>query len=472
MRYQEPIYTNSGIYTNRTTSNVNMSSDMYIFETPIYNMDNAIKINCGGSVTGGIHILNPTLTTISINFNITNNFDSIIDTNAKFRYEVYKYSDLLNEFSATPVYKSIEFEQDSFTSLNTLSDDIPIDKLGIDGEYLIKGYYRFENHTDFLKKIGKTVDTRSYIHGKEYGIYNSEYDYYFAAINQAQIPLFTQNNSDSPQIGGLTQQVFIPTDGQTQFLSQTGLSSQFIVTLNGLVLSLGYDYSYSDNLITLNEPTYPDDIISIVYSSVGGIKLVSDSIVIESPILSGITDNQGFELVYFNTTSEKYEIYTSINSNGSVMVILNGVTLAENLDYYKSITNPNRLIFNGDLLFGDIVTMIYYPNTGVSMGLSTRTPEITWKIDKAPSKINGFFILEVALDKEFSNIHYSGETEYVIGSNYYSHVFDLQGQFGTKLYYRVINNKRYETICGEIIDDSIVSEIISIVIATNSINSY
>jgi hypothetical protein len=58
--------------------------------------------------------------------------------------------------------------------------------------------------------------------------------------------------------------------------------------------------------------------------------------------------------------------------------MLNGVTLA-NGDYYQSISNPKRIILEGDLLIEDIITIVYYPTTTVINGLITSNPIVSWQ---------------------------------------------------------------------------------------------
>jgi hypothetical protein len=66
---------------------------------------------------------------------------------------------------------------------------------------------------------------------------------------------------------------------------------------------------------------------------------------------------------YYNTTTGKYEIYTDTTPLEGNSVMLNGVTLANGGDYYQSISNPKRIILEGDLLIEDIITIVYYPTT-------------------------------------------------------------------------------------------------------------
>lgn len=471
MRYQELIYDRGGdgLTRNRVTSNVNMSSDISVFKTPIYNMLGASKIDCDLSSNDNVYINEGD--TIPMEFIFVENIDSFTNNLASFRYEIYKYKENISGFSSSAVYKSEVFEYLSFSGTNSISELIPINKLETDGEYIIKGYYSFSNSNNFLKKIGKHVDTFKYIYGDEYGLYNKNHDYYFVVLNKAERPSFTQNFSDSQNVGGLTQQTFIPENGQTIFNLATGVNGDFIVTLNGLVL-ISEDYSVNGSVITLSGETYSDDIVTIIYSSVSGFNLINDTIIVDSEIIIGPTDNQGDELIYFNNTTNKYEIYTSVNPMGLTIVMINGMTLAENIDYYASTTNVRRIILEGNIIIGDVITVVFYPSTGISNGVSTSSPILTWKIETPPNKNNGIFYVEVSEDKNFNSIYYSGNTNYIIGVNYYSHNLTLNGSIGTKLYYRVTNEKNYVTICGETVISSEISETIPIIIQSNSINSY
>jgi len=152
--------------------------------------------------------------------------------------------------------------------------------------------------------------------------------------------------------------------------------------------------------------------------------------------------------------------------------MINGVTLANGLDYYQSISNPNRIILEGNLMVGDIITIAYFPVTTVVNGLITNSPSITWKIDAAPQKTNGIFTLQVSTGTSFSSFYTTGTTDYVVGQTIYQDSFVASGTAGTTLYYRVKNSKNYVDLCGNIVNSTTYSDTIPIVILTNSINSY
>jgi hypothetical protein len=217
-----------------------------------------------------------------------------------------------------------------------------------------------------------------------------------------------------------------------------------------------------------------DDIITVIYTTSGGNNLMGDNINVNSPIVSGVTNNEWSNNPYFDTSTGKYEIFTTVtpSEGGSIIVMINGATLANGVDYYQSITNPKRIILEGNLLISDIITIMYFPKTNVINGLNTNEPTIIWNISNPPQLVNGVFTLEVSTGKTFTNFFSTGDTNYVIGQTVYSDSFIASGNVGTTLYYRVKNEKQYETICGDIISSIAYSETIPLVIQTNAINSY
>lgn len=492
MRYQENIYiqnNNSGL-RNRDNVNVSMSSDMSVFNSPIFELMGASKLDCTGATSGTSYVIS-TATTISLTFDFTGNTSSFSAVSADFKYEIYKYNNLIGEFIENPVYKSELIRYSGFSGTNQTIQNIPVSSISMDGDYLVKGYYEFGNQTDFLSKLGKKIDTSIYKNGSEYGLYNPDLDYYFIAINKPDEPVFVINDSNTLPSNKLQQQIILPelinpvyddngdlviskTQGYTTFIMTSNYVGDFIVTLNGLVLANDVDYSFSGNLVTLNSEIYYDDIVTIIYTTADSTNLVCDNIFVNTNVLSGVTNGEGSNYYYYNTDTSKYEIYTKVSPNNgdTIIVMINGVTLANNIDYYQSITNSKRIILEGDLVKDDIITIAYFPNTSVVYGLITSNPFISWIIDNPPQIINGNFELEVSPNTEFSTITFSDSTDYVLNTTAYGLGITITGPIGTQLYYRVKNKKNYVTICGDIINSVTYSEIIPITIQSNSINSY
>ena len=492
MRYQENIYiqnNNSGL-RNRDNVNVTMSSDMSVFAAPRFEVIGASKLDCTGATSGTSYVVT-TATTIPLTFDFTANTSSFSAVSANFKYEIYKYSSPIGGFIENPVYKSEVIQYSGFSGTNQTIQNIPVSGISMDGDYLVKGYYEFGNQNDFLSKLGKIVDTSIFKNGSEYGLYNSDLDYYFIAIAKPSEPIFVINNSNTLPSNKLQQQVILPelinpvyddngdlviskTQGYTTFAIASNYVGDFIVTLNGLVLANDVDYSFSGNIVTLNSEIYYDDTVTIIYTTTDSTNLVCDNIFMTTNVLSGATNGEGSNYYYYNTDTSKYEIYTKVSPNNAdtIIVMINGVTLANNIDYYQSITNSKRIILEGDLIKDDIITIAYFPNASVAFGLTISNPFISWIIDTPPQMVNGNFMIEVSPNTGFSTISYSASTDYIVGTTAYGLGITITGPIGTQLYYRVKNEKNYATICGDIINTVTYSETIPITIQSNSINSY
>ena len=474
MRYQERIYiqNNNEALRNKDILNVNMSSDVCVFTSPIFNLSGASKIDCTG-FTGTSYVVT-TATTIPLTFQFTANTNTFTANTSTFKYEIYKYDTTLSEFTLPPIYQSAVLDYSGFSATNSTTQAIPVSGLSLDGEYLVKGYYQFSACTDFMGRLGKTVDTLTYRRGTKYGLYESNLDFFFRAIKSAQAPIFTNNGSNSAPANNLYQQIILPSEGETQFSISNSIDGFFVVTLNGLALAPQLDYIISGNVFTLSSSTVADDIISIIYTTGEGTNIVGTTIDVSRVVTSGVTDGEGTKQYYFNTSTSKYEIYTdTIPAYGnSILVMINGATLANGVDFYQSSSNPKRIILEGDIIVGDVILIVYIPQGSVVNGLLTNTPIITWLIPEAPQLVNGYFGLEVSTASTFNTFYFSGATDYVLGQTSYSNSFTASGTIGTTLYYRVKNEKNFVTMCGDIVGSTAYSETIPIVVQTNSINSY
>jgi hypothetical protein len=295
MRYQQPIYIqnqNSAV-RNKDFNNVNMSSDICIFAAPLFNMTGATKLDCSG-YTGTTHVIT-TATTIPLYFNFTGNTGTFTANTPTFNYEIYKFNHNANKFSLPSVYKSDTFQYSGFSGTSIISQNIPVSGLSLDGDYLIKGYYQYSACTDFLGKLGKTVDTLTFRHGSEYGLYDNALDYYFIAFKSAEEPKFLINGSNRPPLNQLFQQVILPEDDETVFIVTYNSGSEAMVTLNGLVLAKNLDYTLSDSVLSLSASTVKGDVLTIVYTAGAGNNLIGENINITSSITSGATGQQGMK---------------------------------------------------------------------------------------------------------------------------------------------------------------------------------
>jgi hypothetical protein len=418
MRYQEKIYIQNAnsVVRNKDILNVNMSSDICIFESPLFSLSGASKINCTGVTTS--YVLPSSATTIPVEFQFTGNVSTFTANNTTFKYEIYKLDSNVNTFIAPPVYKSEVFEYSTFSATSILNQSIPVSGISLDGEYIVKGYYEFNVCTDFLGRLGKSIDTLTYRSGTSYGLYDKNLDWYFMAMKAADIPSLLQSSTNQPPPNSLFQQIILPRVGEKTFAITNGIGGDFILTLNGLVLANNLDYTYTENIVTLSGETVAEDIITIIYTTTGGNNLVADVYDITTPVVSGTTGNEGSNVVYFNTSTGKYEVYSQVTplTSSSIIIMINGATLANGVDYYQSISNPKRIILEGNILIGDIITVVYFPKTDVVNGLITNSPVVSWQIANPPQKTNGLFTLEVSTGTTFNDFFATASTPYIVGS--------------------------------------------------------
>ena len=452
------------------------------------------------NTSNGVYLFDTTTaSTLPLSFNFTGNVDVFTATSASFKYEVYKYDNNIGVFALPPVYKSGLSGYSSFSATNILQTAVPLSGLSLDGDYLIKGYYEANACTDFLSRLNKKIDTVVYNRNGTYQLYIPETDFYFVGITTAESPQFQQSQSNDLEFYDalpLYQQVivvddtiryveFVDNDNYEEsptLYSRTGatftLSSEYLgdvfVTLNGLTLAKDIDYTLTGTVLTFFGSVIEGDIITIVYTRTSNQTIVSNGIQITNSIVSGTTNNQDSNKAYYNTTTSKYEVYTDnqILDGSRIILILNGITLTYNIDYYLSTSNKKRIILNGNIMVGDIINIIYYPVANIVDGITRNNNFINWYIPTPPQTSNGEFSLEYSNSGSFSTYTVNSTIPYQTLVTDYTSVLNLTGSVGTSWYYRVKNVKNYQSICGDIISSTAYSETVRVQIQSNSINSY
>ena len=478
MRYQDRIYIQNAhsCIRNKDHLNINMSSDICVFNQPTFIMDGADKIMSGVTVSDTeVHIITGN-TEIDLTFTFTGNVETFIDTNASFKYSIYKFNNSTNIFDSISQYDSPNIEYNTFSATSAFTNSILVSNLNVDGEYLIKGSYDFTMCTEIMENLGESINTALPLTGDEHSIYNSDFDYYFTAINKSVKPKFALSPTDTRTLGALTVESFV-LSGESEVTTTSNWSGQPIVALNGLTFAEGEDYTLNDKTITFIGPTSIDDIVTVSYVNNGNPNgLVGESMVVNYVIVSGVTDGEGSEVIYYNTDIGKYEIYLLADpiEFNDVVVTLNGVTLANNLDYTQSLVNPRRLILSGtiygseDLEDGlvDVITMTYNSYGTYAGTILVDIFDLYWTVTPPPINTEGQFITLVAEDDTFSSIIFSANTPYIANETSYNVTVDLSSFTGTSATYKVINQKDYILISGDTISTFTDSEIIPIEINT------
>ena len=475
----------------RNTDNnlVNMSADICTFNQPTYNLTGGGKIPVSGGkipVSGVttadtfVHIIT-TATTIPVTFNFTGNVESFSSNTAVFKYEIYKHDKTLNQFKEPAIYTAGTFSYSAITGTSAITQNIPVSALTIDGDYLVKGYFKHPYCTKFLGAMGEENDTSTYKKGSSYNLYNPSLDYYFSAFNGAQTPVIGFGPSTDPIIGAVTVRSILITSGDsgtTQVTIPSNAFSEIIVSLNGLTLAPDLDYTLdlTGGTLNLSAETVTNDVITLAYISERELSTGFTTDVISVGVInSGATDTQSSgDTIFYNTSQGKYEIFTELTptSANDILISLNGVSLANGIDYYQSISNPKRIILNGLILEGDTIVVNYVTSPQIQGELFTNNPIISWTIPNRATDNVSVFTIETSTGSTFDVIASSATTNHVVGQAAYSSSVLVSGDYGQKIYYRVKNNKQYVTVNGDVLNNIAYSETVSVIISTDAINSY
>lgn len=411
---------------------------------------------------------------------LVNNVNNVIEPKKLSLFgEVYGYNQSNGQFSKSALSNfSIDYGDLSANTGNTIF----IPTLNIDeGEFLIKYYWTYNINTLLAKKQKVTknsIDT--YKRGGLYGLYVSETDWYFISLFESQKPLF--NSSVAPQtqdIGNLVVQSRFTEVGTTEYIVN-GLSDP-IVSYNGSVLAKNIEYSAVTSATTpyiklLFNPL-DKQLLTYAYVNNGGSNdLLADLNEITNTIKSGNTGTQlSTDRVFFNTTENKYEYYLTSVPNSDIVLSLNGSILSKNIEYYLSTSNSRRVIFENNLVVGDILEAFYVPTAAINGLVPNNSPIISWSIDDAPKQTFGKFTVEVTDvgDKFFETIEYSFIVDYIINQKTYSiQILLTNAKAGDKFIYRVKNEKFYTPIIGETIYSVNYSDVNDLEIQFNSGRTY
>jgi hypothetical protein len=480
----------------RAINNFNERSDYTTFNLPRYSISGATKIVTGTtSASTGVYIVDTvgsglTLTAI-FNAYVGSFFSNEING---IKFELYYRLSpttiivgspndpfLLTGFVNSPVFHPNRTETTDYFVRNNLitykyiagysATTFHYDINNLEGEFIIKGYFRWTNMTYFASLLGNIHYDNPILLGQPYGIYNDDYDYYFIYLKKADKPLISSSQiiTDTVDLNVLT--IKPSYDGQIYYLLPNKPVSKPIVTVNGVTLS-NFEYTITGQTMIISGGTLlTTDYVNIIYSRTPG----SQTIQTESYKITSIP-SIGYPIygdkVIYNTGTTKYEFWLDVKSRGDVILTVNGQTLSKNIDYYVSSSDSRRIIIENTLIVGDIINAFYNSVIGDNQ-ISNRSYQISWKIP--PPKNNmGFFTVEVANygDIAFSTPIFSGITLYTVNEdNYFTNV-EFTGSYGTKYIYRVKNQKNYYTVLGELIHSVNYSDVIPLTINTNSLNNY
>lgn len=469
---QEPIYVNTDFVINRIINNYKTSSDLCFFINPKIVINNTEKIGSGVTINSNQVNIIEKGEPFSLNLDIIEN-NVILDNSATLNFNLLKRVKNNYIFSSSQIYKINGLNNYDLINYSSITINMDYNKLLPDSEYIVKLSYNYHNCNYALKELNEVYST-SINDGVLFNEYNPDNDYYFILLTKPDKPNLVINTSQELAPGSLFSESIIIADNQQTIVIAENYSGTPIIVLNGLILTENEDYTINNNVVYFNDKLYNGDLINAIYtySSDGG-GISNETFLIET-IFSGITGNEGYNKYYYNLDTGKYELFVNhnIENFSGVIITLNGVVLANGIDFYQSTSNKKRIILNGEIMSNDIINVFYTSINKFSGNITSATLNLIWELDNPINNESGKFLLLVSNDNTFTDIHYSKEIDYIDFETSYNHVLNFTGEYGKNYYIKVINNKEYKTIVNETLSLSNESDMLKITINTNSFNSY
>jgi len=454
------------------------------FEGPTYWLSGATKpitgatTPCSGTPTNCYAVYNfSEVDDIDLDFNFTGSTDYTGYT-GNFCYKIYnrgnfvlsKANKILN--NVAPSYeKCYSFSALTSTTLNSVIGlgDLP----STNNDYMIRSYYKF-TPKDCVKK---EIDT--WKNSNQLNNFNFNYDWYLITVTNPTKPSIVETPSDLVDRVTLIQETIKGSAYQNYFnLGSQPLSNKINLYVNGIRLTEGLDYSLDTSLFPTTTPIVnifsaeieSTDIITIVYL-VGPQSLLTamgisrnDLFDIDTFKVTGFTTDVSastVNIVNTNTTKSTQEVFltSDFDSESTIVGVLNGIKLIEGVEFYKSSTTLNKIIFNPHFITikeGDILSFWYfktrldeYNNLGT---LNKDSVTIQWKVTplREPLYNTGSFKVEVTekSDTNWTSLFTTKYISYDINNVLYdTNITNLVVNKDYK--FRVIFEKTYKNILKE-----------------------
>lgn len=412
-----------------------------------------VPLNLTGCTTGSTNVYNLDYTPdFNVKFTLTGNTDYTGYTGS-LCYKVF--SD--DRFVAQNPTKSFSNGTEIMTKCSSFSSlsSMTINQMFNEGsliktwkQYLIRPYYSFTTKVVSPGMGFNTWNSNLQLNGFQDG------DLYFVTVVDPPTPLLSPPSGEAiPNYTFIQDNLLINGDaGQrgpeaindtlNYFVLKAVPATDIMLFLNGVKLSNGYDYK----LITkgFNVPPTVEFLFEIKrtdwitanyivgspsqFTSSDFSKWFVDTLKVENIL---VDTNPGYvTAVNSNTITNRLEFYTSkrLDPNNNVYMSINGVELVENQQYFKSLTQDNRIIFDNmaPIKIGDIISILAVSTTitsGCTNYGSLVIPEFTtrWTVPGTLEKnVTGKFIIQV-FDKNdpYNNVLYEEVIPFIDGTSAY-----------------------------------------------------
>ena len=376
-----------------------------------------------------------------------------------------------------PIYENCV----SFSAItgNSFTEILSVGQLPqIDNDYLLRGYYIFTpqncQSTTFNTWLG-SIQPNSF---------NMDTDWYFMTVTNPPIPTLVTDSDVNFRSISLVQEIILGKDYQNYFnLKNYPIDNKIDLYVNGIKLTQDLDFlvnvddfpSVTPVIEILDANIESTDIITITYlfgeqsflTNLGDSR--TDFFQIDTFFVTGFTTgvtSSTINIVNENTVKGTQEVFLTkdFDEFSDITVVLNGIKLAQDIEYYKSSTVKNKIIFNPNfttIKTGDILSFWYFKSTlsePDDLGtLDKNNITINWSATELnqPEYNTGNFNVQVTelTDTNWSSLFYDQTFQYEPNLDVYSAFVDnLLANRDYK--FRIIFNKIYKNILGEDITTS------------------
>jgi len=497
----------SNIDRNGLSNIYNINNDLTVcnekFVNPTYYMDGAIipttgtTTGCTGVVTAATYSFSAC--TAVYNLSEIDDFNLTFNLTGNTQYTGYTGSFCYHTFSVSDLSKNRSFvtKRDSALSDcfiysaitgNTIVETINIGDLPLkDEQYFIKDYNIFTTKNCEDKLRINTFDLTT----QELNLPNS--NWYFVTVTNPDRPILGSNGDANLLSESLLKtEIPILEEGQTTVFRVQGvpLNNQMVVYVNGVQLQQGADWepiidkvgfinllkgSVNVNLdtITVTYLALSNEVDKSNIFNLNESFIQTDSFIV-STITSGITSGVTTPTLNYNPTRNRQEVLLTktMDPLSDILFVVNGVTLVENTDYFKSRSNNSRIIMSPTsvLKIGDSISVFYITeetvNNTIDLGLyRTLTPSIVWRVPFTYTQIpsdRGVFLVQVTT-KDDIDFQTPLEATYVdfntIDDTYQLQLQELPTNQGEIFIVRVCFFKDYPILFDNIITTRVFSDI-------------
>jgi hypothetical protein len=297
-------------------------------------------------------------------------------------------------------------------------------------QYLIRPYYKFKS-----KECNPNATYNSWENTVQFNVYQSYSDYYFMTVTDPPTPILAPPPGPvRPEYSLITDRLYVngvtgprgtqAIGGNLNYFLLTAMpaNGQIMLLLNGIQLTQGYDFNLITNSFSV-PPTVEitgvniksTDWLLATYIAESSNPLTTNygTYFIDTIILDSFTSlttptyrTSGDNSLNYNPSTTNYEFFTSlpIDPTYSLIVTVNGVKLADDLQYFKSTTFDGRIIFdknNTSFSVGDVISVLASSKPNGSDNndygsLSTNQFTVNWAVPTTftNSSVTGRFIIE------------------------------------------------------------------------------